>query len=443
MTNETKNTTPSSTDVSILVSPDIVSNLKKSQDPKAFGDQLKNIAKQKATAAATQSTLASLYKEKADLIQEGINGEIQHNINLLKLEKKHTPTKKIENGNVIEKPAELNDEEYNKLVAIENKNYADFQENLQKRKDENQKAIDKFLKDPFAKLKEKIKKRKEARAKAKSRTKAEKRKARQQKRKAVLKSAKSLIPVLTLILTDKISEIIAQNDTIKKLVDDTNKIITEANESGNQAKLDNAKITRDNALRIIQNNEDKITRINEQIQRISLYISLFGNIVNIISPPVLSIPVPSPAPDVVTPPKETFRRRVFEPALKILNVLIALLPTITVSLEKAIQILEDYKAQLLNINRTLDNSSTPTPVNAGTENGIGGDTYGSYKGFKFAIREEIGPKAITISGNKRHYAVAIDTNDVEVLKSEPSFTLDPNDLIEQLKLIIDRENLIA
>ena len=48
-----------------------------------------------------------------------------------------------------------------------------------------------------------------------------------------------------------------------------------------------------------------------------------------------------------------------------------------------------------------------------------------------------------VRGNKRHYAVAIDTNNVEVLKGELSFTLDPNDLIEQLKLIIDRENLIA
>jgi hypothetical protein len=39
--------------------------------------------------------------------------------------------------------------------------------------------------------------------------------------------------------------------------------------------------------------------------------------------------------------------------------------------------------------------------------------------------------------------VAIDTYNVEVLKSDSSFTLDPNDLVEQLKLIIDRENLIA
>jgi hypothetical protein len=34
-------------------------------------------------------------------------------------------------------------------------------------------------------------------------------------------------------------------------------------------------------------------------------------------------------------------------------------------------------------------------------------------------------------------------DNVEVIKSELSFTLDPNDLIDQLKLIIDSKNLQA
>jgi hypothetical protein len=421
------------TNVSSLVSPDILFNLKSSQSVKAFGDQIKDTTKQKIITAAAQSTLARLYEEKAALIKEGIEAEITHSKTLLQLEKQKTPGKKIENGKTVETPPQISEEEYILLVGIENINYAAFQENLQKRKDENQKAIDTFLKDPFAKIKEKKKKQKEARAKAKSRTKAEKRKAKQEKRKAVLKSAKSLVPVLTLLLTDKISEIIAQNDTIKKLVDDTNRIITEANESGDQAKLDNAKVVRDSALRVIQSNEDKINKINEQLQRVSLYINLFNTIVNIIGPIVLPTPIPTPI-DVVTIPKENFRRKVFEPALKVLNVLIALLPTISVSLEKAVQILQDYKAQLLNINGTLDNLASPTLVNKGTD-------YGTYKGFKFALREETGPRAVTVGENKRHYAVAINKQNIEQLKSELSFTLDPNDLIEQLKLVIDQQNL--
>jgi hypothetical protein len=72
------------------------------------------------------------------------------------------------------------------------------------------------------------------------------------------------------------------------------------------------------------------------------------------------------------------------------------------------------------------------------------DQFGEYKGFKFKIKEEqtLGAQqAIVVKGNKRHYAVAINRDGVEVIKSDYSFTLDPNDLVEQLKLIIDQQNL--
>ena len=111
----------------------------------------------------------------------------------------------------------------------------------------------------------------------------------------------------------------------------------------------------------------------------------------------------------------------------------AALPIITTCLQKLISILEDYRSQLLAINNILDNNLPPTPVNLGTD-------YGTYKGFKFALREENNPK-FEVRGNKRHYAVAINKQNIDQLKSEPSFTLDPNDLIEQLKLVIDQQNL--
>ena len=421
------------TNISSLISPDILKNIKSSESIKAFGDQIKDNAKQKIITSATQSTLARLLEEKASLIKEGIDAEIRHNITLLDLERQNTPGKKIENGQTVTVPPEINKEEYDIAVAVENINYAAFQENLQRRKEDNQKAIDKFLKDPFAKLKEKVKKRKEARAKLKSRTKAEKRKSRQQKRKAVIQNAKkTLVPILTLLLTDKISEIIAQNDSIKKLVDNTNRIITEANESGgDQVKLDNAKITRDNALRVIQSNEDKINKINEQLQRVTIYINIFSTIISILS----AIPIPTSVPPGIGIPVNVITKivQLLEKANKIVLALSALLPTIIVSLDKAIQILQDYKAQLLNVNGQVDNLATPTPVAFGTD-------YGEYKGFKFALREEKDPK-LEVRGNKRHFAVAINKQNIEQLKSDASFTLDPNDLIEQLKLVIDQQNL--
>jgi hypothetical protein len=69
------------------------------------------------------------------------------------------------------------------------------------------------------------------------------------------------------------------------------------------------------------------------------------------------------------------------------------------------------------------------------------DQAGLYKGFRFQIKEEQDPRFVVRGTIKRRYAVAINRQGVEVLKSEYSFTLDPNDLVDQLKLIIDKQKL--
>jgi hypothetical protein len=423
---------PSKQNVAALTSPDIVANLKASQPPQAFGDQLTAAAIAAGTNAALNSTIGRLYKQKADLIKEGIELDIQHQKNLLQLEKLHTPAKQVVNGQVKDIPPQLNDEEYDAAVKAEDINYAAAKKNLKERKEENQKDIDKYLADPFAKQKEKRKKRKAAREAAKKRTKEEKQAARKQRRKAVLQNAKkTLVPILSLLLTNRIAEVISQNDKIQQLVDETNVIITAANESNNPTQLENAKVVRDNAIRVIQSNEDKIIKINEQIQRITLYITIFSTIVSILS----AIPVPTSVPPGIGIPVNVITRIMvlLEKANKIVLALSALLPTVIVSLEKAIQILEELKAQLLPINGELESKLPPVPVRFGTD-------YPPYKGFKFALREENNPRFV-VQGNKRHYAVAINKQNIEQLKSDLSFTLDPNDLIEQLKLIIDQQNL--
>ena len=419
-------------DVSALVSPDIVANVKASQYPQSFGDQLARAAVAAGTNAALNSTIARLYKQKADLIKEGILLDVNHQKKLLQLEKLHTPAKQVVNGQAIDILPQLNDEEYEAAVKAEDINYAAAKENLKKRKEENQKNIDDYLADPFAKQKEKRKKRKEARAKAKQRTKAEKQAARKQRRKAVLQNAKkTLVPILTLLLTNKIAEVISQNDKIQQLVDEANVIITAANESNNPSQLENAKVVRDNAIKVIQSNEDKIIKINDQIQRITIYIIIFSTVFSILS----SIPIPTSVPPGIGIPVNVITKIIIllEKANKIVLALSALLPTVLVSLEKAIQILEELKAQLLPVNGELESKLPPVPVRFGTD-------YPPYKGFKFALREENNPKFV-VQGNKRHYAVAINKQNIEQLKSDLSFTLDPNDLIEQLKLVIDQQNL--
>ena len=103
--------------------------------------------------------------------------------------------------------------------------------------------------------------------------------------------------------------------------------------------------------------------------------------------------------------------------------------------------LENLKAQLRDPISKIDQTATNIP-NLNSITGINnfGTNFGSYKGFTFALKEENNPK-FNVRGNKRHYAVAINKNNVEIVKSDYSFTQDPNDLIEQLKLIIDQQNL--
>jgi len=448
---------PTSGNVASLANPNTLNNLKNSQSPKTFGDQVKKEAASKVKQGLVQSTLARLYSEKARLIKEEIQLDIEHQITLQKLQQQNTPKKQVKNGQTVDIPAELSDEEYQRAVEVENENYQVAKEQIKTQKDQNQKDIDNYLKDPFKKQRDERTKRQQAKKQKQTRNKEEKSKAKKARVKAVLGNAKkSLAPILALLLTNKIAELVAQNSKIKKLVDDTNAIIIDANESGDPTKLNNAKLARDNAIKIIQDNESKILKIRDQINRIGTYIRIFTIIVTIIS----AIPIPTAVPPGIGIPTNLIIKlvKILDKANRILLTLSALIPILIACLEKAINILRDLKAQLLDINGQLEaiavsgvpGTESLLNSNEGTGGSIGGANVSNgtavddnglpieYKGFKFAIREETGPKAIVVRGNKRRYAVAIDVNRVEVLKSDLSFTLDPNDLIEQLKIAIDR-----
>ena len=448
--NQPPETPPSGFNVASLITPSTIATLQSLKDnPQAFGEQLKDQGKQKIIQAIAESTLAKLLKEKAKLIKEGIELDINHQLTLAKLELRSYPKQQYVNGVVIDIPAELSEEEYKKAVEAEDKNYEDAKKILQEKKEKNQENLDKYYKDPFKEIKDKIKKRKEARAKLKSRTKAEKTKARKEKAKAVLQNAKKTLgPILTLLITNKVAEIVAQNDKIQQLINDTNVIITNANQSGDPLKLSNAKLARDNAIKVINDNIAKIQKVAETINKISVYINIFSLIVTIIS----SIPIPTSVPPGIGVPINLIMTlvKILDKANRILLMLSSLIPVALGILQKAIGILEDLKSQLLDINGKLDTAAASNVVGTSDlllNTGVGGITLGlfptEYKGFKFAIKEESGPKALIVRGNKRHYAVAINTDNIEVLKSDYSFTLDPNDLIDQLKLIINSQNLQA
>jgi hypothetical protein len=425
------------TNVASLAPDKGVLNVIKQTNPKTFGDQALKIGAAVALKYAITSPLAKLYQQKADLIQQGIQLDIKHQQILLSLQQQNTPAKKVINGETIDIPPKLSDSQYQQAFTNENNNYAAAQKDLQDKKTKNQQDIDNYLKDPFKKQKDALTKRQDKRKKAKSKTKAEKRKALSNKAKAI---AKGLVPIISLLLTNAVAAVIAQNDTINKLVNDTNTIIITANATNDPVQLQNAKLSRDNAIRIITNNEERINNIQSQIQQISTYILIFNIIISILS----IIPIPTSVPPGIGIPVSLIVQivKILEKANKIVLALSAFLPAILISLQKAIDVLENYKSQLLDINGQLDSAASNIP-NLNNLLGIGNsNNFPPYKGFTFAIKEENNTKYV-VAGNKRHYAIAYNQQNVPTLQSDYSFTLDPNELIGQLKLQIDSSGLIG
>jgi hypothetical protein len=88
-------------------------------------------------------------------------------------------------------------------------------------------------------------------------------------------------------------------------------------------------------------------------------------------------------------------------------------------------------------NVTLDTVSDALVQTA--ENQTQADTNdGSYKGFTFQIEEV--PFSSTVNRRK---AIALNQQGIPVLESELSFTTNDQTLINELKLVIDRDNLKA
>jgi len=432
------------TNVSNLISPDINKTLNAIKDPKAFGDQLLEAEKQKlkkkllGIVGQLKDALVEAIKKVADL-------EINHQKTLLSLNKKRNPPDIILNGEVIKGIPLLTEEEYQTALLNENRNYEKAKSDLEKEKDDLNKKLIKIIADPYKDAKEKIKKAKDNLRKKLNRSKEEKRKARKALAKQVLKNLKkTLVPIITLVLTEKLIDILSDSERIEELIIQTNLIIDSAD---TKEKINQAKAARDSALTIINNQEKKIQSVLNQILQMEVYITIFDAIVSII----LAIPIPSSVPPGIGVPVNLIIKlqRLLATAEKIASGLSLLLAIFIPILEEVIMDLENYKQQLHDISDLLDETTTSVlDTNqlsvlldqiTQTQNVIE-----EYKGFKFIIKEEqtLGVNtAKVVKGFKRHYAAAIDRDGVERIKSEYSFTQEPQILVDQLKLIIDQKNL--
>ena len=380
-----------------VVSPDVLKTISSATAIKTFGNQLINKAKEKVI-----STVLGKAQEIKDQIQEIITLKI-------KIWSDHgTEMKRLE---ILLKEKQITQEQYNKAVAKEEEAYKNKLADLEDLDLKLKEDLANIIADPYAKIKDKLRKRKLKRAKRKNRNRAERAKARR--------------------------------SLIKKLAINAAKI-DQANTPETIAIATNL---RNNAIKLINNSISKLTNLEKTIAQISLYITIFTAVVAILS----AIPIPTAVPPGIGIPVNVITRIVksLEKAVKLIASLSVITAIAVTILESEISKLNELIERLKTVNQLLDSKSA---INLNEQELADltnaflptGNDFEMYKGFKFAIKEEqtLGAQqAIVVKGNKRRYAVAINRDGTEILKSDNSFTLDPNDLVDQLKLIIDQRNL--
>jgi hypothetical protein len=234
-------------------------------------------------------------------------------------------------------------------------------------------------------------------------------------------------------LANSFSTLITQRKKLEELVDQVNNYID--TQVKDQTTVTIATNLRNNAITLINNNIRNLENLKKNIERISRTVATVVVIVTIIER-ILSLPIP-----ILIPIKIQYQPTL-QKLLRLISGLSALLVIAIMLLSNEIIRLNELRDRLKEVSLKLDGKTLNfADLNALSDELLpAGGNYGSYKGFKFAIKEEQN-QAFVVKGNKRRYAVAIDRYGVEIIKSEFSFTLDPNDLIEQLKLVIDQRNL--
>lgn len=413
--------------ISSLISPDILKTISSAAVIKTFGDQLINQSKEKLISVV-EGKVGELKKLIEDKIAEKVQAGIDHSTELKRLE-------------VIYKNKQITEEQYNAAVTAENNAYTAKIENLEVQQAKFQKDLDKILSDDFKKLKAEVQARKAKLKRQKVKNKAERAKARKAKlKKLAVNAAKTLAPIIAAQIASQLTALISQRGKLETLVNQVNTYIVQANTPETIAIATNL---RNNTITLINNSISKLQKLQKTLQQITIYITIFTLIVNVLS----AIPIPAAVPPGIGVPINLIVRiiKTIEKANKLVISLNVVLAVATVALEGEIGKLYDLIERLKEVNQLLDtntlnnlNQQELTDLTSGiyTNN----EQYPEYKGFKFQIKTEEN-KAFEVKGNKRRFAVAIDRDGVAVLKSELSYTLDPQDLVDQLKLIIDQRNL--
>ena len=415
---------PNNINISPALAKNTIELAKNPQQVKTFGDQLVNKAKEKVISVSL-GKVQELEIQKEEILKSSVQAGINHNIVLKRLD-------------TLLKEKQRTQEQYDDAVLAENEAYKNQIDSFNLQIKKIIKDIDNINLDPEKKIKEDRKKRKIQRQERQRKNKAERAKAKKDLAKKVLKNAvKTLAPVIALQIANQLSSIISQRAKLEELVDQVNVYIEQANTPETIIIATNL---RNNAITLINNSIKKLENLKKNIERISKIISIFSAIKLALNLAVTFLP-PLTLPKIVYKITDIINKA--SALVAALSVILVIANTISeneisklndlIERLKAINALLDDQANLnLNEQQLADLSNTFLP--------IGNNEFEEYKGFKFKIKEEQNI-AFVVKGNKRRYAVAIDRDGVEVIKSELSFTLDPQDLIDQLKLVIDQRNL--
>jgi hypothetical protein len=405
--------------VSSLIPSGINNTLASTGLPSAFGNQVTDIAKKKVISA-TIGQLEILKQKLEDIIKKKLELEITHKKNLNQIESQYNPDDP--NKSV------LTEQEYKEAIVVENIRYESEKASLDNQEKQTNSDIQSITKDPKSKRKLENSKYKNKIKKDKAKNKANRSKAIKNLLKSTAKSAAPLLMFSSILI---ISKIVKENNKLKELVDQTNEIIDTAS---TPEQLEQARVSRNSAYNVLNNNESNLINIQNKLEIISLLISISTILSNVI---LASISFPG------TPPSAYVA---YDKAVKLLNLVNAMLLALVAILDPIIEYLNELKSQLKEIDNKLDletiNSTSLDNLNA-LLNSIKQPKDEIYKGFKLRIKEDQDPRTFVKDEIKRHYAVALDKDNVEVLKSDYSYTLEPQILIDQLKVIIDQRNLQA
>ena len=411
---------PNTTNIAPVVSPDILKTISASTAIKTFGSQLKDKNKE-TLIIGNQSKTANIDTELDGLTKK----EIQAGEN-----KNNTIQKAQSDLNT----NQITQEQYNDIIVSANFTYETEISaiNIQRQKLEQDKQN--INNNPNDKIKNQQKSFKASIKNLRKKTQESETKSKQDLTKQVVSNVvKTLVPVIALQLANSFSTLITQRKKLEELVDQVNNYID--TKVTDQTTVTIATNLRNNAITLINNNIKKLENLKKSIERVSKTVAIIVVIVTIIER-ILSLPIP-----LLIPIKIQYQPTL-QKLLRLISGLSALLVIATMLLSNEIIRLNELRDRLKEVSLKLDGKTLNFADLTTLTNEFlpaGGD-YGSYKGFKFAIKEEQN-QAFVVKGNKRRYAVAIDRYGVETIRSEYSFTLDPNDLIEQLKLVIDQRNL--